>query len=296
MDKNQLTLERFRSKVAEEKYYEGQQYIRTIANRYNRAKKFDTSIELLYQSTLILYESQKFDEGTDLFLYMLEVSQGGCDKFETVLPKIVELVTKIPNHDLNLKNVAKSISKLQFPDLDPLYGNPTLNYVIAEKLSQSGDAESVKMSERYLILSTDDRAVDLIISLFFSNQPETYVERVGRFVVSFLLVGNFKFAWSLVNSLFTQPMDETPKLVDGIYVFNNNRLLNFFQLLIPATQRSCSENRDTFTRFVNTYKSEITNQQLLENINALSELYYNTSIIQKQNNIMQQMMAGLMGK
>lgn len=296
MDKNQLTLDRFRSKVADEKYYEGQQYIRTIANRYNRAKKFDTSVELLYQSTLILYESQKYDEGTDLFLYMLEVSQEGCDKFEMVLPKIVELLTEIPNNDLNLKNVTKSISKLHFQDLDSVYGNATLNYVIAEKFSQSGDAELVKMSERYLITSTDERAIDLIISLFFTNQPDMFVERVGRFVVSFLLVGNFKFALSLVHSLFKQPMDETPQLVDGIYVFNNNRLLNFFQLLIPAIQRSCPENREAFTRLVNTYKPEITNQPLLENINALSELYYNTSIIQKQNNIMQQMMAGLMGK
>ena len=65
-DKLQRTITRFRAKIDAGSYYEAHQTVRTITNRYVKAKQYSDAIDLLYQAASILAaKSERIQDEVD---------------------------------------------------------------------------------------------------------------------------------------------------------------------------------------------------------------------------------------
>ncbi|ODV88039.1 hypothetical protein CANARDRAFT_5344 [[Candida] arabinofermentans NRRL YB-2248] len=313
------SLARFKERIENGSYYEAQQTIKSITNRYVHSKNFDAAIELLYQSSMILMEFKKFDETSDLILYMIEIFEIENKPLEEFkkqsLNKVIELITVFPDDDLNLVNLAKELNKFAIKKTGSEVGFVHLNQVLGEKLYYSGSAETVNLSEHYLLLSGTEESRKLLIDLnfgaFMNDQPSTFAYYTSRLVLPFIMLSNIKFATLSLNDMIerlkssNRAADFPFKLCESILIIeavsNDSelddcyKLFNFLQLLLELVQRSSPEHPTNFKVLTNRYKRILEKHELLPKINAIGLMYFSVSIIQKQGNMLQDMMSGLLG-
>ncbi|GME75595.1 unnamed protein product [Ambrosiozyma monospora] len=315
--KLQKSLARFKERISHGSYYEAQQTIRSITNRYIHAKNYNAAIELLYQSSMILMEFKRYDEASDLFLYMLEVFEKDTkpvsDFKNQDLVKIIDFLNVLPNDDPNLSNLSKEVSRFTQKKTENEVGFTNLNLVLAKKLYYSGSAELVAQSEHYLFLSGNNNteSLDLLVELIYQSYVKSPVESLGslaaRIVLPYLILANVKFAnMGLVkliakvknsdraSSLNFKHVDDHLSILDEDD--DSSKLVNFLTLLISIVERASPENATNFRVLVNRYRPQLSSEEpLLQKVNTIGQLYFNVTVIAAQNNMLQQMMSGLLG-
>ncbi|GMG20872.1 unnamed protein product [Ambrosiozyma monospora] len=304
-------------RISHGSYYEAQQTIRSITNRYIHAKNYNAAIELLYQSSMILMEFKRYDEASDLFLYMLEVFEKDTkpvtDFKNQDLVKIIDFLNVLPNDDPNLSNLSKEVSRFTQKKTENEVGFTNLNLVLAKKLYYSESAELVANSEHFLFLSGNNNteSLDLLVDLIYQSYVKSPVESLGtlaaRIVLPYLILSNVKFAnMGLVKliakvknsdraySLNFKHVDDHLSILDEDD--DSSKLVNFLTLLISIVERASPENATNFRVLVNRYRPQLSSEEpLLQKVNIIGQLYFKVTVIAAQNNMLQQMMSGLLG-
>ncbi|GAV28260.1 hypothetical protein PMKS-001730 [Pichia membranifaciens] len=317
-NKMKKSLARFRERINNGSYYEAQQTIRSITNRYVHSKNYEAAISLLYQSTMILLESKQYDEAADLYLYLLEVLQDenkSVEEFEAAdLGKIVNILSTFPNTDANLANLAKETSKFANSKVGSDVGLPKINLLLGTKLLQSGVASQIGQSERYLFLTNDVNALKLIVELEYhtfkaEGKPEYFGLYLSRVVLPYLSIKNVKFAELALKKMLEDFQEDTPcerfQNVNGMLIFeadsdgnldNCYKLVNFLQLLLALAKKGSKEDSNIFSLILKRYQNVLKGYEgLFERINEIAVIYYNISFIKKQSNLLQDMMGSFLG-
>lgn len=306
------SLARFKERIGNGSYYEAQQTIRSITNRYVHSKNYDAAISLLYQSTMILLENKQYDEAADLYSYMLEVfaeENKDISIFERDdLNKIISILSIFPDTDANLLNLSKETSKFVNTKVGNPIGLPKLNYLLGTKLYNSGYATQVNLSEKYLFLTEELSALDMLIDLEFntyvSEGKDDFGLYLSRVILPYLTIKNIRFAELALNKMLIKYNNTSFIDVSDMKIFeasednddNNLKLINFLQLLVALIKRHNVEDSNIFSLVLKRYQPTLKSYEgLFERINELAVIYYNISFIKKQANLLQGMMGSLLG-
>lgn len=302
------SLGRFKERIENGSYYEAQQTIRSIANRYVFTKNFNAAISLLYESANILLEFKQYDEAADLFLYMIEIGNNLDNLYDDnglqFINKIENLIKIFPNNDNNLINLVKEISKFINLKNGNDKGIPKINRIVGEKLIGSGNIVALNQSEKYLFLNNDIKSIDLIVNFEFNSFKLNNFENIGlylsRCLVPYLLIKNIKFSEiSMIKFLdlfLTSKPDTEFDEISNMRILRdeNFKIVNFLQLLIKLL--SNGSNGDSFSLLFKRYLTDIKKTDgLYERVNQVSVIYFNMSFIKKQTNLLQNMMGNLLG-
>lgn len=297
------SLERFRERIANGSYYEAQQTIRSITNRYVHGKQYDMAISLLYQSIIILIENKQFDESADLYLYLLEVfGEEGKDweSFEKDgLVKIINLIKMLPSSDVNLLNLSRETSKFIVSKSGKVNGDERVNYLFGEKMIKSGDVGVVNQGEKMLITSNES-AVEMLVEF----EWKCYLQNGGfngyllRSVLPILMTKNVKFAKGVMDALVGKYIEEQGLEVEEVeglkIVKEGEEIINFLQLLVLVLGRFNKEDSNAFTMLLKRYNGKIHEEGIFERVNDLAIEYYGISFIKKQSNLLQDMMGSFL--
>ncbi|ODV94588.1 hypothetical protein PACTADRAFT_50464 [Pachysolen tannophilus NRRL Y-2460] len=306
--KLERTLERFKAKIDQGSYYEASLTIQTIVSRYVKMKNYNDSIELLYHAALTLLELKQSAPGCELFLKLIDLLKnldGDHNNYDLYLkqqlPKFLQLLQEIPKDDPALSDIAKELITYSISITPYKLGDPILNFNIGKKFLMSGNMENYYKAEQFLILSGDnDNALDLYIELlhqwYLNDETKDFTTYFIRLIINYLYVGNIKFALKGFKKLVDKLELKNYTLKEnGFLLFENEKLLNFLQLLIRVIQRSEKGSFNIFKNLINRYKELLLERNLLNPLNYLSKLYFNETILQQQNNdIFQNLMSGFL--
>ncbi|VEU21915.1 DEKNAAC102933 [Brettanomyces naardenensis] len=314
------SLARFKERIQNGSYYEAQQTMRAIINRYVHAENYEAAVELLYQSYMILTEYQKYDEATDLYLYLLEVFElenKPVDQFEKVdLIKLVNFLNALPDTDANVANLASETFKFACKKCGNGVGFPSLNKVIGEKLYYSGDAKEVNQSQQFLFLNEDRESLKLLVDLYFdsykkSGNPYEFGPFLARLVIPYLMVKNSSFASEGIKMMIDRLTSDDQTLsfteVKEVEIFEVDegeegereacyKLVNFLGLLVETCQRGSSENGKNFRILFQRYKGVLERfDGIVGMVDGLGREYFGVGVVKKEGNLLQEMMGSLLG-
>lgn len=306
------TLHRFESKIAAGDYYEAHQTLRTIANRYVRAKSYELAIELVSQGASSLLKAKQGGSGTDLIFYLLEIYDlAEITVDDNSVSRLIQLLVLVEPTEPNMKDVVTGMNNWSIKFSGYKFGDPYLHNVIALKLLEG---EHIYEAERYFMLGTHDsmnRYFELIWDWFTQAVEEddgkTHLDIVGdffsRLVLNYLFISNIKFA-NEVRDKFLKKLVATypdikyetitksiPNEEDDFKMFYFVTLseLNFLQLLILACQ---TKQKGLFQTLSEHYK-DISNKYKPQ-LEFLGQEYFGIQAA-KQSNFLQDMMSGFLG-
>ncbi|ANZ73183.1 BA75_00295T0 [Komagataella pastoris] len=324
--KLEKTINRFKARIDAGSYYEAQQTIRTIVNRYIRAKDHDAASELLYHSSLIFSENGRFDEGTDLLNYLLEVyllQEDDLSNYkETQLPRIIQILASYPDDNSNIPTLGEKLTSFANKKTGSTLGDSKINLIIGEKLYYSGNPDSVSNSEKYLLLTDSDKANELLVDLclqeYLDQENNSYNlhEYLERLVIPYLKINNIKLAKHTIEEFFTKRVSSLKddyenfqtvtfegdtfflydvSLSDDSGLTSSKRIINYLQLLIALIQRNHPSNAQNFKLLFGRYKQDISQADITTKINELGQAVFNVSVVANNGNFLQDMMSGLLG-
>jgi hypothetical protein len=314
-NKLQKSLARFRERINNGSYYEAQQTIRSITNRYVFSKNYEAAVSLLYQSAMILLESKQYDEAADLYIYMLEVLQDENKDIESFekddLNKIISILTIFPDEDANLNNLSKETNKFINNKVGSPVGLSKLNFLLGSKLYNSGNINQVNNSEKFLFLTDEPKALQLIIELEYNtfkseNKENDFGLYLSRVILPYLSIKNIKFAELALTEMLNKFQQDfaittSENINDELRIFetednNNLKLINFMQLLVTLVKRGNSEDSNIFSLILKRYQPVLKSYEgLFQRVNEIAIIYYNISFIKKESNILQDMMGSFLG-
>jgi golgi to ER traffic protein 4 len=316
------SLARFQERISNGSFYEAQQTIRSITNRYVHANQFSAAISLLYQSTMILLESKQYDEAADLYIYMLEVmgnekrdkdgGSGSIDKSD--MDKISSIISMYPEGNENLLTLSKDTGKWVTAQTGSVAGDGRLNTLLGLKLVKSASDGAINAGLRLLMLSSDVKALETITSIEYGtfqheNKVDSFVMYLSRVVLPYLLIKNVRFAEIVCRKLIERFVEEHEQFkyenVGGLTIFevqegaeleNFFKTINFIQLLVELVKRGRKEDGNTFTLLLKRYQAALkVHEGLFERVNEIAVMYYGISFIKKQSNLLQDMMGSFLG-
>ncbi|QPG77164.1 hypothetical protein FOA43_004570 [Brettanomyces nanus] len=315
----QKSLARFKERIENGAYYEAQQTIRAVTNRYVHIKNYEAATQLLYQSAMVLTEYKKYDEASDLYLYLLEVftlEKKQVKEFENSdLIKILDFLNALPDSDANISNLATETFKFTTSKMGTGVGFPKLNRLIGEKLYYSGDGKEVNLSQQFLLLSDETECLTLLANLYFdSYKKEGDVYDFGsylvRLVIPYLLLRNVEFAQKSISIMlkklklepdqpfkFTKVKEiEVVELQEETSNKGCSQLVNFLQLLVATCKRSVSDNGKNLRILYHRYEKVIDQYSgMAQMVDAVGQEYFKVNLIKKQSNLLQDMMGSFLG-
>lgn len=308
--KLQKSLDRFKERILNGSFYEAEQTIVSISNRYVLGKKYDSAIELIYNAILILVEHNKYDEGASLYLRLLEIFQeeksaenrDQVNKLETIL-------SSFPDTDSNVANLAKETLKFE-RSTSSEFDFARVNEILGMKLLNSGKPEFVNLSEQFLITSSQEKVVEALANFELetmkaNGDDQRFAWYVSRLVVSYLLANNVKCASQAYQVMLkANPLSGPSSQVAGLTIFDvedadaselalNKKLLNYLQLLVGCMEKGDERH---FQLLYQNYVNVIAQFEGLSSIlNSLGENYFNVSVVRKQVNPLQNIMGSFLG-
>lgn len=309
-------------RIEDGSYYEAQQTIRAITNRYVYAKNYDAATELLYQSSMILTEYKKYDEASDLYLYLLEVfameGKQGQEFERDNLIKVEDFLNALPDSDSNISNLANETFKFSCKQCMNEVGFPKLNKLLGEKLYYSGVGKTIDQSQKFLVFSDDLSDAKLLAALYYdaykkSGNANSFGEYFAQMATPYLAVRHASFAKEglgiMIKRLTTDVTGkvrftsvnewtilEPQEKENSEELDNNCKLVNFIQLLVGTCEHSTSENSENFKGLFTRYRPILSQfEGLVDTINAIGQLYFNVTVEQKQNDFLRSMMGNLLG-
>lgn len=299
-------ISRFQKRIEEANYYEAHQTLRTIANRYVNSKSYPEAIQLISHGSQSFLTAKQGGEGTDLIFYLLEVYDLAATKVDDVsVAKLIQLLVLIDPQEPNLKDVVTGMNNWSVKFGDCKFGDAHLHNAIATKLL---DAGLIYEAERYFMLGTAesrDKYVSLLWNWFTQavesqqGDPEDIAaDFLSRLVLNYLFITNIEFAinsrdqfLTLLTNQFTNISVECIEKGDAfkMWYFSDIPELNFLQLLLVTCQ---SKDKTLFLKLKEQYSRNASKYQL--QLEFLGQEYFGI-VAPRQSNLLQDMMAGLLG-
>ncbi|AMD20120.1 HCL031Cp [Eremothecium sinecaudum] len=288
-------LSRFSAKVEAADYYEAHQTLRTVANRYVRAKNWQAAVELITHGIHSFIKAGQSSEASDLTRYLLEIYDLGkfpCDEQNT--GRLAEIINSLDPKDPTIKDLVTGMNNWSVLNSRNKFGDPYLHSVIGGRLLEAGN---VYEAERYLIMGTSESAKrygDFIWEWYEQNQDDFSVEVFfSRLVFNFLGIYNIRSALQTTRSFLDKfiatksPQYELlEKNFASVYYFPEYSELNFLQLLIVTCQ---TKNPDYYNSLRKQYECYAVNYE--EELAFISRGYFNIRA-NGQVNLLHDMMAG----
>ncbi|CCE64883.1 hypothetical protein TPHA_0J00600 [Tetrapisispora phaffii CBS 4417] len=299
------TLQRFETRIAAGDYYEAHQTLRTIANRFVRAKAYGDAIDLITEGALSFLKVKQGGSGTDLIFYLLEVYDVAEIKADdTSVSRLVQILVNVDVSEPNIKDVIVGMNNWSVKFGDCKFGDPYLHSVMGKKLLESD--QYVYEAERYLLLGTDD-SLQKYIELMWDWLLQEYESNgstgnpnvsayFSRLILNYLFISNISFAYEAKEKFLTFYINKfSPKYekVDKngfiMYLFEDYKDLNFLQLLLLVCQ---TKNKELFLSLKRFYSEE--SSKYASELAFLGQEYFNI-VAPKQSNFLQDMMSGFLG-
>lgn len=304
-DKLQRTIARFRAKIDAGAYYEAHQTVRTITNRYVKARQYQDAIDVLYQSAGILAANKEYASATDLILYLLTVyTEAGiiCDaEHKDYKMKVMELVGQLPDTEPALVELAnKSVkwsqentsSKFGDADFHNLFGTKFIGALTQSTATNEEKSKLFAVTELHCVLGTSEtRQVygKFLHDIWKINggDPGLYA---ARGVLNYCYLKNVSFAQEFIQQ-FVGLIGASKFTTEGGISFNEDYpLFNFIQLLVLTVAKEDAGNK--FLKLLEHYKPILDQAQLSSPVQYLGKLYFNLKL---GNGGGQNMLANMMG-
>ncbi|QBM90281.1 Protein of unknown function DUF410 [Metschnikowia aff. pulcherrima] len=309
-DKLQKTIARFQQRIDNKDFYEAHQTLRTITNRYVKAKQFELAIEILDQGASILATNKEYASASDLISYLIQVHTEAGIKCASTGPgqehraKLIQLVSLLPDAEPSIGDLAKQA--LTWAQLDGAkFGDASLHHIFGTKLlaavpEQPKEDDRYKVfavAELHLILGTFESLpvyVDYLFSWYSENQSADPGEFLARAVINYAYLKNVKFAQAAMERFVQKYLEKTgeaPEQTDNLHIFEHHDLLNFLQLLVVTLRKS--QSGEKFMKLYTHYKPMLAEKELMAPVEYLGREYFalNLGSAQGGNN----MLANLMG-
>ncbi|WLF81133.1 hypothetical protein PVL30_004930 [Lodderomyces elongisporus] len=316
-DKLARTIQRFQTKIDSGSFYEAHQTIRTITNRYVKAKQYTEARDLLYQGATILTKNKEYASASDLINYLIQV----YDEEELKITdkdakyKLIELISNLPNDDPSLNDLANaSISWSQKSSVCEKFGDSDLHHLFGVKLLSSlendadnngvaaRDAEQKSklfaIAELHLVLGTFESVPIYVSYLAKTAQINKDIDPgvfLSRAVINYAYLKNIKFVKEAQTLFFEKIKGYVGKegeVIKSVEYFENYPLLNFIQLLVQTIQKEPSTNGQKFLKLYDHYKLLLKQREILAPVEYLGKLYFNLNLGSGQGG---NMLANLMG-
>lgn len=297
-DRLKRTVERFKARIESGAYYEAHQTIRTIANRYVKAKQYPEAVDLLYEGANALADKKEYASAGDLVSYILSVYEeagisGGDHKL-----RLIEVINKFPNsEDSTLIDISKEAIHWSKATSQSPFGDPELHLVFGTKLIQrvesldltksSEDAYKLfQVAEVNLVLGSHQCLplyVDFLFQWYKASDgqldPGLYLARA---VINYAYLKNIKFVQESVSRFLEQlAVTSQPDEVlesEGVVVqfYDKFPLLNFIQLLVLTLTRENSSAK--FMKLYDEYRGTIEANELTNSIDYLGRFYFDLKL------------------
>ncbi|KAF7999420.1 hypothetical protein HF325_006096 [Metschnikowia pulcherrima] len=298
IDKLQKTIARFQQRIDNKDFYEAHQTLRTITNRYVKAKQFELAIEILDQGASILATNKEYASASDLISYLIQVYTEAGIKCASTGPgqehraKLIQLVSLLPDAEPALLDGAK-------------FGDASLHHIfgikllaaVPEQLKEDDRYKVFAVAELHLILGTFESLpvyVDYLFSWYSENQSADPGDFLARAVINYAYLKNVKFAQAAMERFVQKYLEmtgEAPEQTDNLRIFEHHDLLNFLQLLVVTLRKS--QSGEKFMKLYTHYKPLLAEKELTAPVEYLGREYFelNLGSAQGGNN----MLANLMG-
>lgn len=304
-EKLQRTITRFRAKINAGSYYEAHQTVRTITNRYVKAKQYSDAIDLLYQAASILAAKSEYASATDLIIYLLAVySEAGitCDAaHKEYKMKLIELVSQLPQTDPALADLAKKATNWSQENTDNKFGDADLHHLFGLKFlgairkSTATNDEKSKLfaiAELHCVLGTSetrDAYCQFLYDVWAINGGDPGIF-MARGVLNYGYLENVTFAQEFVHQ-FIKLIGTKEFKEEGEISYNENYpLCNFAQLLVLTLAKE--EAGSKFLKLLEHYKPSLEKAQLVAPVEYLGKTYFQLKL---GNTGGQNMFANMMG-
>ncbi|GEQ66963.1 hypothetical protein JCM33374_g626 [Metschnikowia sp. JCM 33374] len=311
-DKLQKTIARFQQRIDNKDFYEAHQTLRTITNRYVKAKQFDLAIGILGQGASILANNKEYASASDLISYLVQVYTEAGVKCSSTGPgqehraKLMELVSLLPDTEPSIGDLAKQALTWAQADGSSKFGDASLHHIFGTKLlaaipEQATDADKYKVfavAELHLILGTFESLpvyIDYLFGWFLENEKSADPgDFLARAVINYAYLKNIKFVQASLDRFllkFIEHSHASYEKTDSLFLFEKHDSLNFLQLLVATLKKS--QSGEKFLKLYGHYKPQLEKAELLAPVEYLGREYFglNLGSAQGGNN----MLANLMG-
>lgn len=326
-DKLAKTIQRFQSRIDNGSFYEAHQTLRTITNRYVKAKQFSEAKDLLYQGATILVNNKEYASASDLITYLVQIyTEEGVEVSDRdAKNRLIDLVSGIPNDDPSLVDLSKvciswskqssECSKFGDPDLHHLFGSKLLQWLLDGLNNGNGNNEGVPdetavkqaqtveekskvfaVAEIHLVLGTF-RSVPLYVDyLVLCSKANPEVDPgvfLARAIINYAYLQNIKFVQES-QQLFVASYSSAISLQLEFNYYNTYPLMNFLQLLVLTLEKDHATNAQKFRKLYDQYHTVLKQYELLAPVEYLGRLYFGLNIGNAQgNNMLANIMSGL---
>lgn len=308
-DKLSKTIQRFQSKIDSGSFYEAHQTLRTITNRYVKAKQYPEARDLLYQGANILIRNKEYASASDLIIYLIQIyeEEGLKVTDKDAKLKLIELISNLPNNDPLLNDLAKtSVTWSQKSEGCKNFGDNELHHLFGSKLIQAAEEENIDhdqkvklfaIAELHLVLGTFESVpvyVNFLVETAKANPDADPGALLARPVLNYAYLKNIKFVQE-TQSLFLKGINTGSEAIGDIKYFENKPLLNFVQLLVEVLQKDPPTNSQKYRKLYDHYKPVLRDGELLAPVEYLGKLYFNLNIgnSNNQGGLMANLMSGL---
>lgn len=313
-DKLQKTIARFQQRIDNKDFYEAHQTLRTITNRYVKAKQFDLAIGILGQGASILATNKEYASASDLISYLIQVYTEAGVKCSSTGPgqehraKLLELVSLLPDTEPSIGDLAKQALTWAQLDGTSKFGDASLHHIFGTKLlaavpEQATDADRYKVfavAELHLILGTFESLpvyLDYLFSWYLENAKTADPgEFVARAVINYAYLKNIKFVQAALDRFlqkFTEKLGVAFEKTDILLLFQDQDLLNFLQLLVVTLKKA--DAGEKFLKLYGQYKLLLNKKGLVTPVEYLGREYFGLNLGSPQggNNMLANLMGGL---
>lgn len=323
-DKLARTIQRFQAKIDSGSFYEAHQTLRTITNRYVKAKQYKEARDLLYQGSTILLKNKEFASASDLINYLIQIydEEGILVSDKDAKLKLIDLISNLPNNDPSLSDLAKSslnwskkspgCEKFGDCELHHLFGSKFLKFVEYGASQHDTELENGKVvldpeerakvfaiAELHLVLGTFESVplyINYLVQYAKANPEVDPGVFLGRAIVNYSYLKNIKFVKE-AQDIFLKEIEVTNKetLKSDFQFFQNYSVLNFLQLLVITLQKEHTSNSQKFVKLYEQYRGTLQQYELLAPVEYLGKIYFNVNIgnSNQQGNMLANIMSGL---
>lgn len=310
MSRLELTIKRFEARIEAGQFYEAHQTLRTITNRYVKAKQYNEAVKILVRGAQLLAEKHQYPLSADLISYLIDVysEEHRCDL--QLKQVVIDLVQQLPPTEPLLVDLSKQAILWSQAEEGLKYGDCKLHDVFGAKLAKAlsetsqqnadDDAKLFAVTELHLLLGSHE-SVPVYNDLLYcwsqhntSHDPGLFLSRA---IINYGYLKNINFVTESAQRFVDKFRQDYNRGVDvshediTIYECDKFMLFNFAQLL-AVTLRKTDDASTKFLGLYNHYKPALKDSDLLAPVEYLGKEYFGLQLgAPKQGN----MMANLLG-
>jgi tetratricopeptide (TPR) repeat protein len=287
-------------------FYEAQQMYKTLYFRLTGQKKYHEVVELLLNGAINMLNHQRFNEGTELSLLLINVYNETKAK---VNPQTLEPILKIfsiysnflsntsisvnditynqNNEDENMEDINSSSSSSSFKNAfvamesfmkaaikwsssngDNKEGEPQLYLLVARIFSKIGDYG--KAQKYFLRSAVPKEFASMLTEWSLKANPSERDLFIARAVLQYLAIGNLKDA-NIVFEEFLSLMDKNPQYEQKS--FPRTPLINYIRFLLMTLERDAYPLFDMLRKkYAPSINRDIVFQEFLDQI---AQIFFN---------------------